>query len=108
MNFVNKMLVLPFLVLSVVYAGAASSDRQGVIVATSSEVQACQFKGDIVSASGQIKRHNWKRHATHRAQLKAEKLGATHLVIRETEPSGVFHGKVKAQAYSCAKVFSSM
>ena len=90
-----------FMVLN---AQAAPSTTHHVVTASSSEVQSCLFLAEITAPSGQLKYQNWHQHAQHRASLQAEKLGATHLVIEKENSVGVFHGKVKAQAYSCSNV----
>lgn len=60
--------------------------------------------GKLMAVSGQMKHDNWRRYAVNRALFKADKMGATHLLIEDYVSRGVFHGKVKSQAYSCKEV----
>lgn len=88
-----------FFLASLSYAD--NSTPQHTILADSSSTSNCQFLHDINSNSGYSKHSNWKRHTTHKALIKAEQLGATHLVIDTTESIGAFNGKVHGNAYKC-------
>ena len=66
-----------------------------------SSISNCKFLHDISIKSGYSKRNNWQRHTTHKALLKAEEFGATHLVISQVERIGVYNGKVHGKAYQC-------
>jgi len=71
------------------------------VITTISEMHGCTFIEDIDAFSGQIKNDNWRRYAVNKALFQAERIGATHLLIDEYMSRGVFHGKVKGQAFSC-------
>ncbi|NOR69124.1 MAG: hypothetical protein GQ532_05425 [Methylomarinum sp.] len=89
---------------------ADNTNPQHPILADISSTSNCHFLHDINSNSGYSKHINWKRHTTHKALLKAEQFGATHLVIDNVESIGAFNGKVHGKAYKCntlARVTSS-
>lgn len=64
-------------------------------------VKHCHFLGNVHGSSGYGKHHNWKSLAKHRALVKAEKLGATHVLWHHTRHTGSFNGEVDGKAYAC-------
>lgn len=65
------------------------------------EVDQCTFLGKVTGTSGYGKNPNWEPIARTYAALKAEKLGASHLVIESKHQIGVFNGEVVLDAYDC-------
>ncbi len=100
MNFARALITL-FSVFLVSLNLEAASLRERIVITTISELQDCEFMGKIDAVSGQMKHDNWRRYAVNRALFQADKMGATHLLIDGYVSRGVFHGKVKSQAYIC-------
>jgi hypothetical protein len=65
------------------------------------EIGGCTFLGKVTGSSGYGKNPNWEPIAKTYAVLKAEKLGASHLVIVSKHQIGVFNGEVILDAYDC-------
>jgi len=86
---------------------AASASSKDIIISTNDEVANCSFISDIKSSTGMLKDHNWKHHIYRTASLKAKRAGATHLVVDQIRPTGVFHGSIMAKAYSCLAMNAS-
>ena len=82
-------------------SNAASALNKHPTLADVSSINNCKFLHDINVKSGYSKRNNWQRHTTHKALLKAEEFGATHLVISQVERIGVYNGNVQGKAYQC-------
>jgi len=82
-------------------SNAAGTLNNHTIIADASNINNCKFLHNISAKSGYSKRNNWQRHTTHKALLKAEEFGATHLVISQVERIGVYNGNVQGKAYQC-------
>ncbi|MFM8333710.1 MAG: hypothetical protein ACKN9T_18685 [Candidatus Methylumidiphilus sp.] len=70
-------------------------------VAHHDAVKHCHSLGNVHASSGYGKHHDWKSLAKHRALVKAEKLGATHVVWHRIHSTGSFNGTVDGKAYAC-------
>lgn len=79
----------------------AADGQQQVSIASKSQVENCEFKGQVTANSGRLKHADWRRHASHKALLRAGEMGATHVVVESLESVGTFHGKAKALAFDC-------
>jgi hypothetical protein len=67
-----------------------------------SEVESCQFLGKVEGSSGYGKNYGWQPLAKYSALHRAEKLGASHIVMEQMIPIGAFNGIMVASAYSCS------
>jgi hypothetical protein len=67
-----------------------------------SAVQNCQFLGKVEGSSGFGKTAGWQPLAKHSALVRAEKMGASHVVWERLIPIGAFNGAAVARAYSCS------
>lgn len=65
------------------------------------EIARCSALGNVTGASGYGKNPGWEPIAKTYAAIKAEKLGATHLVLVSKHQIGVFNGEVVLDAYDC-------
>lgn len=99
-KFNQVFAVISLLCLSVP-SNAASAQNKHPTIADVSSINNCKFIHDISVKSGYSRRNNWQQHTTHKALLKAEEFGATHLVISQVERIGVYNGKVHGKAYQC-------
>ena len=88
-------------------SNAADTLNKHPTIADISSVNNCKFLHDISVKSGYSKRNNWQRHTTHKALLKAEEFGATHLVISQVERIGVYNGNVHGKAYQCLNLLTN-
>lgn len=64
-------------------------------------VKHCRYVGSVHGSSGYGKHQDWKSLAKHRALVKAEKLGATHVVLHNLKHTGTWNGSVDGKAYAC-------
>lgn len=64
-------------------------------------VKHCHFLGNVHGSSGYGKHPDWKHLAKHRALVKAEKLGGTHVVWHSIRHTGSFNGVADGKAYAC-------
>lgn len=67
-----------------------------------SEVDNCQFLGKVEGSSGYGKNAGWQPLAKFSALRRAEKLGASHVVLERMIPVGAFNGIAVASVYSCS------
>lgn len=70
-------------------------------VAQLSELENCQFLGEVEGSSGYGKHSSWRRLAKSSAFRLAEKIGASHVVWGRMTRVGSFNGIIVARAYSC-------
>jgi len=82
-------------------SNAADALNKHPVISDVSNINNCKFLHDISVKSGYSKRNNWQRHTTHKALLKAEEFGATHLVISHVDRIGVYNGNIQGKAYQC-------
>jgi hypothetical protein len=66
-----------------------------------SEVSGCSFISEIKVSSDYNKHIDWRSHSKHKVLLKAEDMGATHIVIQSMQAIGAFNGIIDANAYQC-------
>jgi len=99
-KFIQVFVVASSLCLSVPSYAASISNKHAALTDISS-INKCKFIDDISVKSGYSRLNNWQQHTTHKALLKAEKFGATHLVISQVERIGVYNGKIHGKAYQC-------
>ena len=69
--------------------------------ASAATVSKCHFLGTVAGNSGYCKNMGWKPLAKASAEIKAGKLGATHIVFTHYRPVGSFNGEAEGKAYSC-------
>ena len=67
-----------------------------------SAVQNCQFLGKVEGSSGLGKNAGWQPLAKNSALVRADKMGASHVVWERLIPIGTFNGAAVARAYSCS------
>jgi hypothetical protein len=65
------------------------------------EAARCRPLGDVSASSGYGKNPNWKPIALTYAEIKAEKIGATHIGSIQFIAGGSFNGEAKLKAYAC-------
>ena len=65
------------------------------------DVKPCRFIGRVSADSGYGKNYDWRGVAKYAALKRAEKLGASDIVVERYMPVGVFNGEVEARAYLC-------
>lgn len=70
-------------------------------IATLNQVDHCQALPSIRVSSAHHKQGNWQQHTQHKVLLKADAIGATHIVIDSIESIGAFNGIINANAYRC-------
>ncbi len=70
-------------------------------VAVDQSVQNCRYLQEVEGSSGYGKNYNWSVLAKHSALVRAEKLGASHVVWDRFYPVGAFNGIAVAKAYQC-------
>ncbi len=99
-NFIQIFAIASLSCLSV-SSNATSIPNKHPTITDISSVSNCKFLHDISVKSGYSKRINWQRHTTHKALLKAEEFGATHLVISQVERIGVYNGRIYGKVYQC-------
>jgi hypothetical protein len=67
-----------------------------------SEVSDCQSLGKVEGSSGYGKNWGWQPLAKAATFNRAEKLGASHIVVEKMTPVGAFNGFIVASAYNCS------
>ena len=65
------------------------------------EIGKCTLLDKVTASSGYGKNPGWEPIAKTYAAIKAEKLGATHLVMVSKHQIGIFNGEVVLDAYDC-------
>lgn len=70
-------------------------------LAKDAEVQPCRLLGRVSGDSGYGKNNDWKGAAKQAALQRAERLGASDIVVDRYAPVGSFNGLVEARAYLC-------
>jgi len=102
-RFIQVLVVVSLFCLPM-SSSASKIETKNTIITDISSINNCKFLYDIRAKSGYSKQNNWRRHTIHKAQLKVEELGGTHLVISQVERTGVYNGVVKGKAYQCRKI----
>jgi len=105
MNHFQKLITLLF-IFFISFQIQARSTTEGIVIASSSDVNSCHLIKTITKSSGTLKFSNWRHHAFHRASIQANKIGATHLLVKNYEPHGTFHGSVTTEAYNCTEAYA--
>lgn len=80
---------------------SAEKNNTHTSISQANEMEQCAKLQQIKVSSGHYKHDNWRRHSIHKALLKAEHLGATHLVVNKVRKVGAFNGQVYGTAYNC-------
>jgi len=65
------------------------------------ETSQCRFLGQVTGSSGYGKNPSWEPIAKTYGALRAEKLGATHVVVVSKHQIGSFNGEVLLDAFEC-------
>lgn len=65
------------------------------------EMGLCSLLGQVTASSGYGKNPSWEPIAKTYAAIKAEKLGATHVVMVSKHQIGSFNGEVVMDAFDC-------
>lgn len=91
---INSLLILFFCFSSVSYAQVKEVSM--------SEVQTCHYLNMIEGTSDYGKKSNWLAVAKFSALVKAEKMGASHVVWDQIRPIGAFSGVIIAKGYQCS------
>lgn len=78
---------------------AFSADCKVQVVESSPK--GCLVIGEVVGSSGYGKNANWRDVSKTRALRQAERLGATHAVVREFRPQGAFNGISIWRVFRC-------
>lgn len=65
------------------------------------EIRQCKSLGQVTGSSGCGKNPSWEPIAKTYAAIRAEKLGATHLVLVSKHQIGSFNGEVVLEAFNC-------
>jgi len=105
MNHFQKLITLLF-IFFISFQIQARSSIDGITIASSSDVNSCHLIKKITKSSGAMKFSNWRHHAFHRASIQANNLGATHVLVKNFEPHGTFHGNVTTEAYNCTEAYA--
>lgn len=89
--------------LQIFFAMALSWDLSSKPLDLSSDDAArCESLGRVTGQSGYGKNPNWHAIARTYAELRAEKLGATHVIQRLQREIGTFNGEVTLEAFRCS------
>lgn len=94
----NHMFYCLVFTMSFVFSTPISATPQ---VAADQSVQNCRYLQEVEGSSGYGKNANWSVLAKHSALVRAEKLGASHVVWDRFYPVGAFNGIAVAKAYQC-------
>lgn len=78
-----------------------AEEHQRPIIATLSEVSQCRLLTTLETLPSYNKNVDWFQYALHEILVKAENIGATHVVIERQQAVGNFNGIVSATAYLC-------
>lgn len=79
----------------------APFEHSDVLLVKQIDKSTCHYIQSIDVSSNHKKQIYWQRHGVHKAVLKAQEIGATHLMIKKILKVGVFNGEIHSDAYQC-------
>lgn len=97
----NRKFVLKCLLSTALAMGVPGLSMAKPIETQESALQNCQFLGKVEGSSGFGKNAGWQPLAKHSALVRAEIMGASHVVWERLIPIGSFNGAAVARAYTC-------